>query len=623
MTPPEPALTDSRATNLKPNEEPANPKPQTISSIPHQALSWGSQRIRRFSIGNKINCGYVLTLSVTILGTTAGLLLGNYYERKAQVEADLGHEAGVLVSEMQLALLQARSHQQRIIPLLNQPKELREEYSHFIRYVAESRVLLAGAKSAEHAATLPELNALLNANHEKVERYFQQAEALLEEIDPMNLQPEEILAASRRLQAFANSEVALQYDRVPDQLDGFAEIAFELEEEANQNVLQAQELSRQIVVASILISMAIAAVLAAYTSHLIARPIKTVTQVARRATKESNFDLQATVVTEDEVGTLATSLNQLIYRVKELLEEQKAEASRQLIQAEKMSSLGRMIAGVAHEINNPVNFIYGNLIYANDYTEELLSLLDTYAVAIPNPPATVQKHAEEIDLEFLKEDLPKLLQSMQVGADRVRQIVLSLKDFARLDEALAQPIDLHACIDSTLLILNNRIKKGITVTRNYATLPNVDGYMGALYQVFMNIISNALDALEEGMKSEGEEPQANANSAPAQPQITITTERLEQNRVAVRIADNGSGITKENQLKIFETFFTTKPRGVGTGLGLAISRQIVEEKHQGELLCESEIGKGTIFTIVLPIQQPIITSSCKKTGLVENIPQLA
>jgi two-component system, NtrC family, sensor kinase len=366
-----------------------------------------------------------------------------------------------------------------------------------------------------------------------------------------------------------------------------------------------------------LISIAIAAVLAAYTSHLIARPIKTVTQVAQRATNESNFELQADVVTEDEVGTLAISLNQLIQRVRELLEEQKVEASRQLIQAEKMSSLGRMIAGVAHEINNPVNFIYGNLTYANDYTEELLALLDTYEVAIPNPPASVQTQAEEIDLEFLKEDLPKLLQSMQVGADRVRQIVLSLKDFARLDEALAQPVDLHACIDSTLLILNNRIKKGITIHRDYATLPNIDGYMGALYQVFMNIISNALDALEE---SADENTQANADNPSTHPEITIRTERLEQNRVAIQIVDNGPGIAKENQPKIFETFFTTKPRGVGTGLGLAISRQIVEEKHQGELIFESEVGKGTTFTIVLPMQQPIPPAS-KKTKITENVAQ--
>ncbi len=191
----------------------------------------------------------------------------------------------------------------------------------------------------------------------------------------------------------------------------------------------------------------------------------------------------------------------------------------------------------------------------------------------------------------MEEDLPKVLQSMKFGADRVRQIVLSLKNFSRLDEAEAHAVNLHECIESTLLILNNRIKKGITIECCYGDIPNIEGFSSSLYQVFMNIINNALDALEEQHNTQDN------------PQITIATELQDKNWVVVRIADNGSGIAPETQEKIFEMFFTTKPTGVGTGMGLSISHQIVVEKHGGRLICKSEVGSGTEFTISLPVQK--------------------
>ena len=267
----------------------------------------------------------------------------------------------------------------------------------------------------------------------------------------------------------------------------------------------------------------------------------------------------------------------------------------QLLQSEKMSSLGRILAGVAHEINNPVNFIYGNITHAIEYVDDLLELLKLYQIEVTDPPLTVYNKAEEIDLEFLQEDLPKVLQSMTVGADRVRQIILSLKDFSRLDEVVSQSVNLHACLDSTLLILQNRLKKGITIVRNYGDIPEIEGYTGFLYQVFMNLLTNAMDALEENLGTVNPDIKQSK-------QIVIATERLDKNWVIVRISDNGSGIPTEIQTKIFETFFTTKPRGVGTGLGLAISRQIVEEKHGGRITCASKIGEGTEFAIALPIK---------------------
>ncbi|WP_244944963.1 ATP-binding protein [Nostoc sphaeroides] len=320
--------------------------------------------------------------------------------------------------------------------------------------------------------------------------------------------------------------------------------------------------------------------------------------MAQRVTKESNFDLQAPVMTTDEIGILAIAFNQVLDRVKCLLEEQQAAAFRQqqmqeaqLLQSEKMSSLGQMVAGIAHEINNPVNFIYGNLDPAIQYVDDLLALLKTYRQEVPNPPLAVQTYATEIDAEFLEEDLPKLLQSMKFGATRVQQIVLSLKNFSRLDEAKAHQVNLHKCLDSTLLILNNRIRKGIKIERLYGEIPSIEGFSSSLYQVFMNIINNALDALEE------------QHNPQDKPRIAIATELKDKNWVVVRIADNGSGIPSDVQERIFETFFTTKARGVGTGMGLSISYQIVVEKHGGQLMCKSEVGSGTEFIISLPIQK--------------------
>jgi signal transduction histidine kinase len=249
---------------------------------------------------------------------------------------------------------------------------------------------------------------------------------------------------------------------------------------------------------------------------------------------------------------------------------------------------------VAHEINNPINFIYGNIDPAREYIEDILTLIETYEAEITNPPDSVREYAEEIEIEFLKEDLLKLLQSMKIGADRARAIVLSLKNFSRLDEANPQPVNLHECIDSSLLILHNRVKREIEIDLKYGEIPKIEGYMGLLYQVFMNILSNAVDALEEQTVIQGAEPK----------KITISTELLNPDWILVRIADNGCGIKPQDYQKIFENFFTTKPRGIGTGLGLAISRQIVEEKHGGKIECLSTWGRGTEFRIELPIKNP-------------------
>ncbi|MDY6786353.1 MAG: ATP-binding protein [Cyanobacteriota bacterium] len=286
----------------------------------------------------------------------------------------------------------------------------------------------------------------------------------------------------------------------------------------------------------------------------------------------------------------------------------------QLIHSEKMSSLGQMVAGIAHEINNPISFIYGNLTPARDYMQDVLKLISLYQQYYPHPPLEIQEELEAIDIEFVGQDWPHLLHSMRLGADRIRTVVVSLRSFSRLDESEFKEADLHKSLDDTLLIVQHRFgakpgQSGITVVKEYdKEIPEISCYPAQLNQVFLNLFNNAIDALIEKMERE----------TFLNPTLTIRTEMiregtcfegdkpLKRNKVfpsgvKIRIVDNGIGIPQEIQSQLFDPFFTTKPVGKGTGLGLASSYQIIVEQHGGELLCRSELGQGTEFAIALPV----------------------
>jgi signal transduction histidine kinase len=291
--------------------------------------------------------------------------------------------------------------------------------------------------------------------------------------------------------------------------------------------------------------------------------------------------------------SLLAALDRVVYQYQQESDEQYLAAQMQLVQAEKLSSLGRLVAGIAHEIRNPVNFIHGNVSYVKDYAHELIGLITAYQLHYPHPPQALQDQINSVDLGFILEDFERVLQSIQMGSDRIQEIVRALRTFSYSNDQKFDYADIHEGLESTLLILKHRLNdpaNRIQVKKEYGKIPALYCSFSELNQVFMNILSNAIDALID-----------HADQC-LTPTISIRTGQIKTDAIAIWIKDNGCGIPTDLQSKVFESFFTTKPVGKGTGLGLAISRQIIEEKHGGHLSFQSELGHGTEFYLELPIR---------------------
>ncbi|MBD2083410.1 response regulator [Coleofasciculus sp. FACHB-542] len=319
----------------------------------------------------------------------------------------------------------------------------------------------------------------------------------------------------------------------------------------------------------------------------------------------------ARIQTHLKIRRLSLELEQQKQELEEIVQKRTAELTctlqelkktqLQLIQNEKLSTIGQLVSGIAHEINNPVGCISGNLEQASLAVKDAVDYIRLYQAKFPNPGIEIEQKAEEIDLEYLLEDLPKMFLSMHTGIDRIRNISTSLRTFSRADVDYKVSVDIHEGLESTLMILQHRLKAqnyrpAIQIIKNYGEIPKVECYLGQLNQVFMNILANAIDAVEEANLGHTYEAiKENSNH------IIIQTEMKDEHQVAVRIADNGMGMTKDIKQRIFDHLFTTKPVGKGTGLGLTIAHQIIVEKHGGTLEVNSEWGRGTEFVVTLPI----------------------
>ena len=614
---------------------------------PRQLPLWCKQFGGKIPIAHKIGFGYFIAIGIGFLGSMTGLVIADYYQGQGVEQlADAQKQSQILDSFLSSSE-RLKIHSLRLVNALdnNQKTKLEKEQiklnlEHTKKINLEMKQFIA-SQPTWLAAEPSNLENLLSNYTVNLETYTKQVENELKNLDRESLETGDIQLLKKQILNIMQGEEVVKQEHFHRQLLNIIEVAQSQEQKGGVAMEEAQGLEKLIIVLSALLSVAIAGVIALRTTNAIARPLEEVTNIAQRVTTESNFDLKVTPMSDDEIGALAISLNQLIQWVgsyinqleiarqtlEQRVQERTIELERsnhklqqtvqelrktqsQIIHSEKMSSLGQMVAGVAHEINNPVSFIYSNIQPAQEYAQDLLQLLKLYQQYYPQPPTEIKDEIEAIDLDFLNQDFLRLLNSMEIGAERIREIVNSLRTFSRLDQAQLKAVDIHDGIDSTLMILAHRFKNTshnseIKILKNYGNLPLVTCYAGQLNQVFMNLLSNAIDAIEEKNSSEKLHLD-NDHKTPIwfdHPCIKISTELKNTDFIAIKITDNGSGIKAKVRSQLFDPFFTTKAVGKGTGLGLSISYQIVVERHGGKLSFQSYPGEYTQFVIEIPIQQ--------------------
>lgn len=570
-----------------------------------------TQFIRNLSINQKIWYGYAVAIGIATLGTGSGLIIGDYYQQKAKEKLDLTHQQQTILNQVKNEVLTTRLNSKKLVSMLGNSSVIESEINNLYQSSSQVKTLIFELKYLvdinlkKYHEDPSNVKNILKIHEKALTSYVDLVNSILSEINSENLSPQQIEPAQKRLRLFINGVAAVKFEKLSEELNQIIAQVKIKESQAKIALNYAESLRITIIITSMFLSATTAAILAYCTSRAISLPIKWVTQIAERASEESNYYLRAPVITQDEIGLLATSLNQLIERISEQLKELQGTQS-QLIQAEKMLSLSSMVAGVAHEINNPINFIYANLNYTNRYVKDLMELVVLYQTYYPEPIPEIQEKIEAIEVDFLLIDLPKVLASMQNGAERIRQIVISLRNFSRLDESEMKRVNIHEGINNALLILNYRINSKIKIINKYGDLPEIYCYPAQLNQVFINILINGIDALEEfkinsQTKAKIKETNLCTVNSSFSPTITISTEILDSNYIRVGIENNGPGIPPEIQRKLFDPFFTTKPPGKGTGLGLAIAYQIIA-KHSGKIQVISESEQGVEFEIVLPIK---------------------
>lgn len=544
------------------------------------------------AIRSKIASGYLVALGIPIIGASIGILIGNHYQAAADQKLAEYREDQKRLLDLQINIL-SNLPAKSLSPFTHDPVTFRKAGQALIKRIETVSELTEGM-AIDDRPLFTQNRTAFKQYATVVSEFSRFVQRSIEVIQP--------LTGSVKNQYKVDAEIGkLLRSQEFNNFIAFTNVLESLNIDANQELLTAVQERREaenfrlmMAIGSIFLALLVSVLLGNYTSRTIAQPIEDLASLAQQVTHDANTRLRADVTTVDEVGTLAQSVNQLIEWVENYTRDLQA-AQLQLVQTEKMSSLGELVGGLAHEINNPISFIYGNLGYVDQYVSDLIYLVKYYQEKYPQEVADVDMEEKIEELEFVIEDLPKLLISMKSGAERIRELVVSLRNFSRLDEADLKTVDLHEGLENTLLMLNYRLQHcrledDIKITKRYGDLPEVECYPAQLNQVFMNVLENAIDVLSD--------------ESILHPEITLSTRVIDSQWVQLSIADNGPGIEAAIQSKLFDPFFTTKPIGQGTGLGLAIAYQVVQQ-HEGQIQVISAPGQGTTIQIELPIRQKL------------------
>jgi len=590
------------------------PLPEAAHQPPHTPPIPLLGRFKPRRIGQQIGYGYLIAIAIGWAGSLIGMTVADYFQGRGIFQLMDAQRQSRLLSQFEQTAGEVQLHGARALALSERPRKQQQELSSL-------RLSLADIETIRQ-----ELELFLSSHPTWVADEPAVLRSLLAEYDRLlNQQTAQILAAvenGKPQSAFPeilSSDVTQQLEQRHTDLLVLIRFAQGQEAEATAFMETAQGFEKFMIVASITLAGCLAGVLAWRTTRAIAIPLERITQVAQKVTNKADYSIRTDIVRDDEIGVLARSLNDLIERVAERTQrlEHTAQAAEtqnqeleqtlqtlrraqlQLVQSEKMSSLGQLVAGIAHEINNPIGFIHGNLTYAQEYSDSLVAVIDELQSVLPQLPERIAAHLEAVDVEFIREDFPKVLQSIRNGTDRINGLVLSLKVFSRLQESHLKQANLNDGLESALLLIGHRLKpqakrSEIQVVRRYRELPLVECYSSQINQVCMNILNNAVDAIDERWEQD---------TTDWKPMISVSTEDV-GDLVRIAIANNGTAIPPAIQAKVFDPFFTTKPPGRGVGLGMSTSYEIIHQQHRGNLSFISPVSEevGARFVLEIPKQ---------------------
>lgn len=572
--------------------------------------------LSRYKVSQRITVGFAAALGLAFAGTSAGVLIGNFYQQKAILAKKHAREEVALLSALQAGVLQARTHQQQLIPLAASPADFQEEYSHILKHAETTSAiwseLIEFKQSAEELHEKEEeedVEATFSFFDDYTgipDAYFSELAALVDSIDLSVLNtPAEVAAVQQRILAFTNSDLAIRFDGISDDLSGMIADSGKKFVEAQMAADSAQRLRNQIIMLSMVLSSAVTALIAFLISRSINKPLIALENTAVQISKNDRFDLRAEVMSYDEVGTVASAFNLLLSRAEDLLHQQKLREQEleqsnhkllstqtQMIAQEKLASLGSLTAGIAHEIKNPLNFVNNFSELSVELAEELIEELGTQKAQLA--PEALSEITEIVDT--LKENVQKI----DYHGKRADKIVANMLQHSRSGDSEWTQVNINELVAEAINLAYHGMRAkqsefNLNFDTDYdETLHTVRASAQDLSRVFLNIASNACYAIYQRQLSEGPS---------YQPLLKVRT-CLQDNHVAIYIRDNGPGMSPEIKAKVFDQFFTTKPTGEGTGLGLSLSYNIVVEQHNGTMTVESEEGIYTDFIVMFPLQSP-------------------